>query len=134
MWVTVYSRVNTVLRVLQAKRPGDTVSMVVRDLLSMRRAGQREAVTAIIRMVRDLKENGRESRYALALKGLPLWELKTRSRGGEKGGARVYFFWTSDGIPILCGAEVKEADTPSALLLKEALETFTRFKKGEGFT
>lgn len=134
MRVTVYSRVNTVPRVLQAKRPGDTSSMVVRDLLSMRRAGKREAVTAIIRMVRDLKEHGRGSRYALALKDLPIWELKTRSRGGEKGGARVYFFWTLDGVPILCGAEVKEGDSPDATLLKEALAAFLQFKRGEGTT
>ncbi|MPY67812.1 hypothetical protein F8S09_14160 [Deinococcus sp. SDU3-2] len=105
--------------------------MVVRDLLEMRRKGQREAVTAIIRMVRDLKEHGRESRYALPLKGTPVWELKTRSRGGEKGGARVYFFWTQDGVPTLCGAEVKEGDTPSAGLLKEALRAALGNRKGE---
>lgn len=127
----VYPRVNTVPRVLQAKRPGDASSMVVRDLLEMRRAGQREAITSIIRMVKDLKESGRESRYAIPLKGSPLWELKTRSRGGEKGGARVYFFWTLDGAPILCGAEVKDADAPSQHLLKEALGVIVRQKKGE---
>ena len=99
-------------------------------MLAMRQAGQREAVTAIIRMVKDLKQSGRESRYALPLKGLPLWELKTRSRGGEKGGARVYFFWTSDSVPILCGAETKDGDTPSALLLKEALGVLTRQRAG----
>lgn len=117
-------------RVLQARTSTEGASLVVRDLLALRKAGQREAVTAIIRMVRDLKEHGKESRYALPLKGLPIWELKTRSRGGEKGGARVYFFWTRDGVPILCGAETKSGDTPSALLLKEALSMLTRERSG----
>lgn len=117
-------------QVLQARPTGGQVSLVVRDLLAMRRAGQREAVTAIIRMVKDLKEHGKDSRYALPLKGLPVWELKTRSRGGEKGGARVYFFWTRDSVPILCGAETKSSDTPNALLLKEALSMLTRERSG----
>lgn len=78
-------------RVLQVNVPSGKQSLVVRDLLAMRAVGQRAAVTAIIRMVRDLKASGRDSRYALPLKGLPLWELKTRSRGGEKGGARVWW-------------------------------------------
>lgn len=117
-------------RVLQARGSVGEPTLVVRDLLAMRSAGQQEAITAIIQMVRDLKQSGRESRYALPLKGLPIWELKTRSRGGEKGGARVYFFWTRDGIPVLCGAETKEGDAPSALLLKEALSVMTRERAG----
>ena len=100
-------------RVLQVKGTSGKPSLVVRDLLAMRAAGQRAAITAIIGMVRDLKTSGRDSRYAVPLKGLPLWELKTRSRGGEKGGARVYFFWRVDGVPVLCGAEVKDDDAKS---------------------
>lgn len=111
-------------RVLQVNVPSGKQSLVVRDLLAMRAAGQRAAVTAIIRMVRDLKASGRDSRYALPLKGLPLWELKTRSRGGEKGGARVYFFWRVDGVPVLCGAEVKDDDEASRHLLMEALRAY----------
>ena len=111
-------------RVLQVKTPDGAHSLVVRDLLTMRAAGQRQAVTAIIRMVRDLKSSGRDSRYALPLKGLPLWELKTRSRGGKKGGARVYFFWRVDGVPVLCGAEVKDDDEASRPLLMEGLRAY----------
>lgn len=112
---------------MQVKVSSGKHSLVVRDLLAMRAAGQRAAVTAIIRMVRDLKVSGRESRYALPLKGLPLWELKTRSRGGEKGGARVYFFWRVDGIPVLCGAEVKDDDEASRHLLMEGLQAYREY-------
>lgn len=117
-------------RVLQVHADPQGVSLVVRDLLTMRAAGQRGAITAIIRMVRDLKQRGRDSRYALPLKGTPIWELKTRSRGGAKGGARVYRFWRVDGVAVLCGAEIKEADAASQSLLLEALKAYRDYAAG----
>lgn len=109
---------------MQVNEPNGTQTLVVRDLLAMRATGQRAAVTAIIRMVRDLKAAGRDSRNAIPLKGVALWELKTRSRGGEKGGARVYFFWRVDGIAVLCGAEEGDDDEASRHLLMEALRAY----------
>ncbi len=53
-------------------------------------AGQQDALDAIITMLEDLTLYSLGSRYAQPLKGTPIWELKTRSRGGQKGGARVY--------------------------------------------
>lgn len=112
--------------VLQARNAAG-VALVVRDLLKMQGAGQQEAVTAIIRMVQDLGAHGQRSRYARALKGTPIWELKTRSRGGAKGGTRVYFFWRADGVPVLCGAEIKTGDAADRHLLLEALRAYERY-------
>jgi hypothetical protein len=116
------------VQVLQAHRPGHARSMVVEDLLTMRRAGQHDAVRAIIGMVGDLKANERDCRYLKALAGTPIWELKTRARGGQKGGARVYLYWLNNQ-PVLCGAEVKTDSTASAGLLAEALAAYFKAKK-----
>ncbi len=70
---------------LDAERP-----ITVGNLITIAEAGHQEAVDAIVGMLADLAENGLDSRYAKVLKGTPVWELKTRSRGGVKGGTRVY--------------------------------------------
>jgi hypothetical protein len=81
-------------------------------------------------MLSDLHENGRKSRFIKALKGYPLLELKTASRGGQKGGARVYFFVNEDGEAVLLNCEVKTGDSPSAAKLTEALEIILAYRKG----
>jgi hypothetical protein len=70
-------------------RPGSLHPAIVEDLLEMASAEQAEAVQAAIEMLEDLVEHGLESRYAKKLHSLPIWELKTRSRGKEKVGTRV---------------------------------------------
>lgn len=105
------------MRIIQPKPQGGENSWIVKDLLALNNTGRSEAVSAIIKMVRDLKENGRGSRYIRAMKGSPLMELKTASRGGLKGGARVYFFWSAEGAAVLCAAETKAEDDPDLELI-----------------
>jgi hypothetical protein len=66
-------------------------SLIIEDLLEIASAGQRDALNFFI-MLEDLTVHGLKCRYAKTLQGTPIWELKTRSRGGQKGGARVYWF------------------------------------------
>lgn len=124
MPVLVYTRHP---RRLAARHP-----RIIETLLAMNRAGHREAVAECIRMCRDLREAGRHSRYAKPLKYLPgAWELKPTTRGGQRGGARVYFLWLRDGRPLLTGAEYKapgaEADED---LLDELVDIAEAVKRG----
>lgn len=105
---------------------------IIETLLAMNRAGHVEAVTECIRMCRDLRASGHQSRYAKPLRHLPgAWELKPTTRGGLRGGARVYFLWLGDGRPLLTGAEYKapgaEADED---LLDELVDIAEAVKKG----
>jgi hypothetical protein len=87
------------------------------------------AVNAMIGMLEDLFEFDLKTRYAKKLTDYPLWELKTRSRGGEKGGARVYFF-VENNIAYICNAEVKTGSEPSEHKLEEALEILVAHRAG----
>ena len=69
---------------LNAKYP-----LIIENLLEISQANHQEALNAIIQMLEDLVQNELTSRYAKTLEETPIWELKTRSRGGIKGGARV---------------------------------------------
>ena len=114
------------------RRPGATYPRIIETLLGMNRAGYALAVTEYIRMCRDLRDHGHESRYAKPLRHLPgAWELKPTTRGGQRGGARVYFFWLSDGRPLLTGAEYKApgADANDDLL-DELVDIAEAVKKG----
>lgn len=104
--------------------------LILEDLLLLVEHDQQEAVNAMVDMLEDLHVSGLASRYAVKLKGIALWELKTRSRGGMKGGARVYFYPTADGNALVLNAEVKEGDKASAAKLKEALVIVQAFKNG----
>lgn len=57
--------------------------------------------------------------------------LGPTTRGGLRGGARVYFFWLGDGRPLLTGAEYKapglQADDD---LLDELVDIAEAVKKG----
>lgn len=96
----------------QPKRLGHHESALIEDLLELVAQGQQTAVDAIVQMLEDLVTHGLESRYAKKMQRLPIWELKTRSRGGEKGGARVYFF-VHQGLAYVVNAETKQGDQPS---------------------
>lgn len=71
-------------------------------------------------MLTDLYIHGYQSNYAQKLKSLPIWELKSHTRGGVKGGMRVYFYFRSNGDIVMVNAETKAGIAPSATLLKEA--------------
>lgn len=106
---------------------------IIETLLDMNRAGYAGAVTECIRMCRDLREAGHTSRYAKPLRHLAgAWELKPTSRGGQRGGARVYFLWLGDGRPLLTGAEYKApgagADDD---LLDELVDIAEAVKRGD---
>lgn len=80
-----------------------------RKLLGMR---------AIGKMLKDLLINGTQSRYLSGITGYPILELKTTSRGGETGGARVYLYRADDQEFHLCAAEVKTGVRTNPELLK----------------
>lgn len=109
-------------------RPEARHPCIIEDLLEVTDA---HALTAMIEMLTDLHQHGQESRYAKKLEGLPLWELKTRSRGGPKGGARVYFTFTGHGEALLINAEVKTGDTPSVAKITEALAITLAYANGQ---
>lgn len=98
----------------------------------MNRAGQRDAVWQCIKLCQDVREHGHESRFVYSLKGYPgISELKPATRGGERGGARVYFFWLTDGRPVLVNAEVKaEGADPNEALIEEAYDALLAVKTG----
>ncbi len=75
---------------LQARHPNRLDSehtLLVEDLIEIAAVGRQEAVNAIVEMLADFHVFGRNSRFAEKFKSIPTWELKTRSRGGLKGGA-----------------------------------------------
>jgi hypothetical protein len=102
---------------------------IIEDLLELARGGKQDAVNACIIMLQDLYKRGLESRFVKKLAGIQLWELKTRSRGGQKGGARVYFHVTSTNEALVICAESKSGDAPSATKLKEALQIIQDFER-----
>jgi hypothetical protein len=105
---------------------------IVETLLAMNQAGHGVAVSECIRMCRDLRASGHDSRYAKPLRHLPgAWELKPTTRGGLRGGVRVYFFWLGDGRPLLTGAEYKAPGAgASDALLDELVDIADAVKKG----
>jgi len=104
---------------------------LIEDLHDMAVTAHPRAIATAIEMLRDLHLLGNRSRFARKLQGLPLWELKPLSRGGEQGGVRVYFtFIESQPTAMLFNAEVKSGDSPNAAKLREALEILTAFRDG----
>jgi hypothetical protein len=102
----------------------------VEDLTELLSKGHQVALDEIVKMVADLKQQGRESRYLKKLEGYPLWELKSRSRGGEKGGARVYLFIGPDTTFFLCHAEYKAESEAAKQLLEDTAYIAVAFQKG----
>jgi hypothetical protein len=102
---------------------------IIEDLQTLVAEGKQEAVNTLVLMLKNLHENGEKSRFIRSLKGLPIFELKSASRGGEKGGARVYFFYADKGA-VICNCEVKDDETASREKLREALKILSAHKKG----
>lgn len=84
----------------------------------------------MIKMISDLTKHGRESRYLEKLKSSPIWELKSTSRGGQKGGARVYGFLTTEGDAGIVNCEIKDGDEPDIEKLRTVLVVIQAFKQG----
>jgi hypothetical protein len=102
----------------------------VEDLIELLAQGHQETLDTIIKMAADLKQHGRNSRYLKKLESYPLWELKSRSRGGEKGGARVYLFIGPDDAFFLCHAEYKAENEAAQQLLEDTAYIALSFQKG----
>lgn len=118
---------------LQARHPNRLNSehtLLIEDLIEMAESGWQEAVDAIVEMLADFHVSGTDSRFAEKFKSMPVWELKTRSRGGLKGGARVYFFVTPKGESMVVNAEVKSGNAPSEAKLYEVMVVFQASQKG----
>jgi phage-related protein len=99
---------------------------LIEDMLELNRKGQNKCVTAMIKMIADLRENGTKTRYLKQLGG-SLYELKTRT---PVGGARVYFF-VAKGMAILCRAECKKENAASKILLLDTVNFMKEFSKGD---
>jgi Phage derived protein Gp49-like (DUF891) len=110
---------------LDAKHP-----RIIEDLLSIAKDGHIEALKAMIEMLDDFYQNGRDSRHVEKFMGFPIWELKTASRGGTKGGARIYFFFTDTNEAVLVNAEVKSGNSPSQTKIKEVLKVYKALEAG----
>jgi hypothetical protein len=64
------------------------------------------------------------------MSGFPIYELKPRSRGGEKGGTRVYLFLTAHDEAGLVTCEVKDGDAPDPAKLKTTVLVALAHKRG----
>ena len=102
-------------------------SPFVEDLIQMRRDDQHEALLEIGKMIAALKSLGLQCGFTKKLHGTPLYELKTHSRGGQKGGARAYLFRAPNDIFMVCHAECKAGNDANPHLLEDTayiLESF----------
>ena len=80
----------------------------------------------MIDITRDLRQNGRDSRYVKHIRG-PIYELKTRT---PQGGARVYFFRTNTESFMLVRAEVKREINADTTILDDVAEIIHAFETG----
>ena len=104
--------------------------IIIQNLLEMVQNNQQTSVNSIILMLQDFYSQGRNSRYLEKLKTLPFYELKTRSRGGQKGGARVYLFLTDKDEAIIINAEIKTGSTPNPQKLEEVAIILRAYRQG----
>lgn len=88
--------------------------VIIEELLSLAADRKSVAVTTIIEMLASLYAEGRSSPYLVKLSHSPLWELKPMSRGGERGGCRVYLFLLPTGEAGIVNCEVKKPDARSS--------------------
>jgi hypothetical protein len=109
---------------LEAKYPP-----FMQDVLMLKLTGHHEAVREIVKMVKALKQLGLECGFVKKLKGSPLMELRSHSRGGDKGGARVYFFQAPNQTFLLCGAEKKQGTKANPILLEDSAYILLAFKQ-----
>lgn len=99
--------------------------MMVDDLLRLEWNERKAAVE----MLRDLRDKGLASRFAKKMHG-PMWELKTRSRGGGKGGVRVYFLVIEE-TAYLVHAEAKPKSTANQQMLLDCVQVWQALTEAE---
>jgi hypothetical protein len=117
------------MRLLLARHPTNLTApnpIIVDEMLAFENDVKQEGVSMMIK----IRTNGRSSRYLEKLKSSPVWELKSTSRGGEKGGARVYAFLTAEGDAGIVNCEIKEGDSPDIEKLRTVLQVIEAFKRG----
>jgi hypothetical protein len=102
----------------------------VQDLLEIRDQNQRQALSEISKMIAALKSLGLDCGFTKKMFNSPLYELKTHSRGGQKGGARAYFFRSNNNF-LICRAECKDSNQPDPELLESAALILLAFKTGK---
>lgn len=104
------------MRVLQYIPKGHSRSAFSKDIKELKKKRYSDALESIDEMIADLKVHGRESEFVRSL-GDGLFELKTTSRGGLVGGARVYGFFAGEAFALLGAAEVKKDRPADAMLI-----------------
>ena len=105
--------------------------VIIEELLSLAADRKSVAVTTIIEMLASLHDEGRSSPYLVKLSHSPLWELKPMSRGGERGGCRVYLFLLPTGEAGIVNCEVKKPDAKaSQSKLAVGLRTMKAYNEG----
>jgi hypothetical protein len=131
--ITGHSKIPNVPRILypfdpdrlEAKHPP-----LVEDLIEMRREHQHDSLLEIGKMVAALKELGLGCGFSKKLHGSPIYELKTHSRGGQKGGARAYFFRAPKDVFMICHAECKPDKDANEDLLADTAYILESFEHG----
>lgn len=105
-------------------------AIIIDELLALGEDGKQRGVAMMIKMMRELHEQGRSSQHLVKLKSSPIWELKSTSRGGEVGGARVYLFLLQgDGAGIV-NCEIKEDNAPNIDTLRVVLTVIAAYQQG----
>ncbi len=104
--------------------------LLIENLLEFAESGLQNAVDTSIEMLSDFHQNDMDSRYLKKLIGLPFWELKTRSRGGIKGGVRIYLF-IANNTAYCVNAEIKPSSQPDAVKLEQVAMIYRVFKAGK---
>ncbi len=110
---------------LQAKHP-----IIIAELLVLAADSKQRGVAMMIKMLRELHEQGRNSQYLVKMQSSPVWELKPTSRGGETGGARVYLFLLEDDGAGIVNCEIKPGNAPDMETLRVVLEVIEAYQQG----
>ena len=113
---------------LKAEHP-----ILVEEFQRLDEAGRTEALHQLIELVADLTLNGLSSPYLRALTGSPLFELRPNTRGGVRGGCRVYLFFAAfEGQEVagLVNCEVKDGTKASTEKLNTALAVCIAARRG----
>ena len=122
------------MRLLLARHPGRSdakYALIIEEFTSLNLTGKATAVTEMIAVLRDLHANGRASRYLRNLTGTPLMELKSTTRRGQRGGARVYLWLLPDDAAAIVNCEAKAPGAPTSVpQLKVALTVYLAHQRG----
>ena len=110
---------------LNARHP-----ILIEEMLELTENGSWTAVGTLIEMLDDLHRHGQQSRFFRNFKGLTISELKSASRGGSKGGSRVYFWVNPQDEAMVVNCEVKQESSASMNKLRVVLEVRSAYEQG----